>query len=419
MDETYGGRILEANPPFAFQEQDDGSDLDYSKPAGQTRQLWKELHGETEPFFLAPPAESAPVEEKSKQPLLLLSGFDLLSSTERQAGFLWQVSGPCFDDLEFLNEGVENYARFLHLKPRCPVGTLLIPTYQIDLMWHTHILSSLALYDKDCTAILGSTFHHNDSFTDRSEGGILDTSFQKMKGIWKNVYGADYVVDGGMYRGEPPQVFLQPTWVASKEREEARIIGKVLEMGASSTSKKDIPWATPGGKTSDGKDAFIPKEVNYKTPLRTLAQREGYVLGRSKPTGFGYYHMETREAHKIIVLRIIKSEARLNSEIAQEKSCCGGRSEAVISKKEAELNELIDLRKEMHARGKAAKPGGTVGVKSQDAKTDRGDAYYHHDGTWLYPVYVWDSSGGACGGGAVCGAGACGGGACGGGGCGG
>jgi len=40
MDETYGGRILEANPPFTFQEQGNGSaDVDHSKAAGTTRQL--------------------------------------------------------------------------------------------------------------------------------------------------------------------------------------------------------------------------------------------------------------------------------------------------------------------------------------------------------------------------------------------
>jgi len=40
-------------------------------------------------------------------------------------------------------------------------------------MWHTHNLSSLRLYDNDCKAIVGSTFHHDDSFNDRIEGGDL------------------------------------------------------------------------------------------------------------------------------------------------------------------------------------------------------------------------------------------------------
>jgi Glycine-rich domain-containing protein-like len=49
-------------------------------------------------------------------------------------------SGERFDDIEFLNAGVENYYKFLTLKPKAK-EVVLVPTYQIDLMWHTHILS--------------------------------------------------------------------------------------------------------------------------------------------------------------------------------------------------------------------------------------------------------------------------------------
>ena len=60
-----------------------------------------------------------------------------------------------------------------------------------------------------------SIVEHNDSLTDRSEGGILDVNFQATKKLWYEQYGTDYTVRGGMYRGEPPQAFYNnsTTWI--------------------------------------------------------------------------------------------------------------------------------------------------------------------------------------------------------------
>lgn len=60
-----------------------------------------------------------------------------------------------------------------------------------------------------------SILEHDDSLTDREEGGILDTNFKATKRLWLDVYNADYVVQGGMYRGEPPNIFYNPQWVVN------------------------------------------------------------------------------------------------------------------------------------------------------------------------------------------------------------
>jgi hypothetical protein len=39
----------------------------------------------------------------------------------------------------------------------------LVPTYQIDLVWHSHMLSSHEAYSKDCTMIAGCVPDHDDS----------------------------------------------------------------------------------------------------------------------------------------------------------------------------------------------------------------------------------------------------------------
>jgi len=374
------GVILEANPPFVLQ-----TDEECQGQAYVTRKLWEETHPK-ESFFLSPVSNRS---ETSPSVSRLLAGFDLLASTQRQATFLWQVSGERFEDLDFLNEGVENYYRFLNLKRNAK--HILVPTYQIDLMWHTHILSSLSLYNHDCKALIGSTFHHDDSFNDRTAGGILDVSYRATKEIWRREYGIDYVVEGGMYRGEPPEAYFSEKWTAT----EMHGIGNVLEMGASSTSPpntgQSTRWATVFGLTSDGKPAFIAVDTQYRSQLREKDRMDDYVLGKHG-TSVGYFHLETRQAHYILCQRLSNRITRLENDVACTKCCCGSKQS--VEKLEKQMEDYRTLLKNMEARRDAPMPSGKVGT----------DPRLYSDGfIWVYPAFMWDSCGGACGSNAVTG----------------
>ena len=123
---------------------------------------------------------------------------------------MWQVSGERFGDTDFLKQGVLNYYRFLKFNPSASKqGIILVPTYQIDLMWHTHTLTSIYMYNTDCVSIMHSTLHHDDSLTDRSDGGVL---VAETKSTWMKEYGTDFVVAGGKYRGEPPTEYFTTKW---------------------------------------------------------------------------------------------------------------------------------------------------------------------------------------------------------------
>ena len=61
---------------------------------------------------------------------VILDGFDLAASAERQKTFLWQVSGDAFKSDAFLVQAVENYGRFLWLMRLHP-DIFLVPTYQV------------------------------------------------------------------------------------------------------------------------------------------------------------------------------------------------------------------------------------------------------------------------------------------------
>jgi hypothetical protein len=192
--------FLDPSDPFEFQLEGP-----VSTKGIETIGLFKEMYPK-ENFFLG---ECCDVHSSGTSKL---GGFNVVESCERQATFLWQVSQPKFSLDEFLRNGKANYEKFARLLGSPKKPTYIVPTYQIDLMWHTHILASIEKYHHDHMNLTGRTLPHDDSLNDRTEGGELDTNFQATKQLWLEMYSEEYAVPGGMYRGEPPEDFFSPDW---------------------------------------------------------------------------------------------------------------------------------------------------------------------------------------------------------------
>ena len=110
---------------------------------------------------------------------------------------------------------------------------------------HTHILASIGRCNEECRHIIGHVLHHDDSLTDRSEGSNLDVAFKATKKLWREAYGSDYVVEGGMFRGDPPIAYFAQNFFDGDKAYFAlhplsgpyqSLVGKV---GASSTIPKE------------------------------------------------------------------------------------------------------------------------------------------------------------------------------------
>jgi hypothetical protein len=405
--------ILEANPPFTFQLQgyDDSSESSFQLQAGgsseyQTRDLWKQRYPE-EPFEISLQSAKSGIEHAYEN--LCLNGFDLLGSTERQASFLWQVSAPRFQDKTFLDQGVDNYHRFLQLRKHAPSQTILVPTYQIDLMWHTHILTSMKAYQEDCLAIIGTALHHDDSLNDRTEGGALDTAFSATKVLWKEQYHEDYHVCGGMYRGEPPASFSHPEWspLHDASKNDAPL-GPFLKMigvqGATSTNPMTT-WTPINGVSPDGKPGFqSPAEKSGEKGVNANSAKEEYIFGKPTSTAgavVGYYHSSTREFYEILLQRISKRVAHQESEIAMMRctaGClsCGTTNTSVnIQRQEAKLEELKDIQKIVLARSVADAPVGAAGApKDLERNNARYSTWYGDGGEWNTPSDFYVAGGG-------------------------
>uniref|UniRef100_A0A0G4H4U0 Uncharacterized protein n=1 Tax=Chromera velia CCMP2878 TaxID=1169474 RepID=A0A0G4H4U0_9ALVE len=192
------------------------------------------------------------------------------------------VSSPRFGSLQFLREGVENYRRFLSLRPKAAQrGVTLVLTYQIDLFWHAHMLASLERYRDDCFRLMGMTLHHDDSLTDRSVGGILDTSFGSTEALWREAFGCGYAVEGGMYRGEPPPRFFHPQWVSSPEALKVKIL----------LSPSTGEFADTGGVYGEGQRGSDTEELAlvaasalaFPRPTSLFEKMFGTPLGNALP----------------------------------------------------------------------------------------------------------------------------------------
>ena len=104
----------------------------------------------------------------------------------------WKVKnsshGPEMND-EDIGMAINQYRKYLTLKIRYP-NVNLVPTEDIDLIWHTHILDT-ENYALDCERLFGKFLHHKPYFgkfseESQSEMGYFydETSF-----LWEKEFG--------------------------------------------------------------------------------------------------------------------------------------------------------------------------------------------------------------------------------------
>ena len=181
-----------------------------------------------------------------------------------------QVALPHYADDTFLRRAVKRYKMYLALKRAHP-KIFLVPTYDMDFVWHAHQAHPLA-YARDtsrepCRAVpnsrrfiqtravrarerwsrghvgraasslvgeaqassphtgcesdllaglLGKMMNHDDSVNDRAEGSRLSNAATSTRQLWARAYGegAPFAVDGAMYRGPPPPPVGPEVWTA-------------------------------------------------------------------------------------------------------------------------------------------------------------------------------------------------------------
>ncbi|KAL5822007.1 hypothetical protein ACOSQ3_023889 [Xanthoceras sorbifolium] len=171
----------------------------------QTEEIWNKLYPE-EPYnfdFTKVSSEDSSVELSG---LEKYTKYDLVSAVRRQSPFFYQVSRNHMNDEIFLEEAEARYKGFLHLIKRNRERSMrcfCVPTYDIDLIWHTHQLHPVS-YCKNVSEVLGKILEHDDMDQDRTKGKKLDTGFSGTTKQWEETFGSRYWKAGAMHRGTAP-----------------------------------------------------------------------------------------------------------------------------------------------------------------------------------------------------------------------
>ncbi|XP_063937933.1 glycine-rich domain-containing protein 1-like isoform X3 [Daucus carota subsp. sativus] len=142
--------------------------------------------------------------------------YDLVLAIERQSPFFYQVSRPHMKNDLFLEAVVARYKGFLHLINKNREHMLkrfCVPTYDIDLIWHSHQLHPVS-YCKDMVKLIGKVLKHDDTDSDRTKGQKLDVGFSETTSQWEQIFGSRYWRSGSMYRGAAPSPLITIPFVS-------------------------------------------------------------------------------------------------------------------------------------------------------------------------------------------------------------
>jgi hypothetical protein len=116
----------------------------------------------------------------------------LVDAVQRQASFvdkmekqLW-IRSPAVEGT--LRRAIDRYGKFLKLFKLYP-KTMLVPTLDIDLVWHTHQCSP-SRYDVGMVKMVGRLIGHDDKLGE----GILNSGFTRTKDLYRIRFGQEYQV---------------------------------------------------------------------------------------------------------------------------------------------------------------------------------------------------------------------------------
>ncbi|XP_073057955.1 glycine-rich domain-containing protein 1-like isoform X1 [Primulina eburnea] len=221
--EEFYGRILDNENVVSSLDVPSGS---------ETEKVWKMLYsGEHYDLDFSSALQENAYPKKGDNKC---TKYDLILAVQRQSPFCYQVSRAHMNDNRYLEGAVARYKGFLHLIKRNTersIKSFSVPTYDIDLIWHTHQLHP-ASYCKDLLEIMGKVLNHDDTDSDRTKGEKLDVGFSTTTKTFEEMYGSRYWRAGAMYRGSTPSPVRTMPYPISTTKKVA---------AASENQKIDIP----------------------------------------------------------------------------------------------------------------------------------------------------------------------------------
>ncbi|KAI3962345.1 hypothetical protein MKX01_005347 [Papaver californicum] len=231
------------------------------------------------------------------------------------------VSKPNMKHELFLEGSVARYKGFLHLIKRNrerSINLFCVPTYDIDLIWHTHQLHPAA-YCKDVVQVTGKLLEHDDTDSNRSKGQKLDVGFSGTTNKWEELFGSRYWRAGAMYRGTPPSPVTHVPWQSnmmskkvvplSDSRKEVQLPNaKHIEICLEIVAIKDLPVGLKGSIYVQFSKRMPDSLFDAKRRLNILSvTREKQVaVFQSEPTGELFFELAFQSASSLPISKRTK-----------------------------------------------------------------------------------------------------------------
>ncbi|KAL9245912.1 hypothetical protein vseg_019509 [Gypsophila vaccaria] len=313
-----------------------------SENASATVEIWNKMYPE-EPYeldinrsFSKEEVQNSPQDEK-------FTSYDLLAAVKRQISFTFQVSRPHVSDDLFLQEAEARYKGFLHLargNVKNRIQRFCVPTYDIDLMWHTHQLYPI-YYCKDLINLIGRVLQHDDTDSDRTKGGALDTGFTETTKQWEETFGTRYWKAGAMYRGSTPTPVTHVPYKFRIEDKKSNGIGnygnrivplserKAVEVFLECVEIKNLP--------EDHKDNLIVSFSKKQTDMLFNINRSLTISSESGEKQVAYFQCEPTGEFLF----------ELKSESSSDK--LKPKSSKVLGSCSLSLQELVSSRSQLSA----------------------------------------------------------------------
>ena len=242
-----------------------------AKAMSRTRELWQKTHTD-QPFETMGATNSEILDNYSSQ----CKHYNLADASTTQIPFYFQVSLLHYRKNQFLAWSFDRYKKFLFLKKEQP-DLFIIPTYDIELMWHSHLLHPV-LYGIDMSRTIGTPLIHDNLVINPSPTGNKLNSYgdSEARALWKRWTGEDFAGPGTWYRDdlETSQLHVvtaeENNEVATKEC--SLLINDLNITGADVKGRFLLKMCKLDEQNM--KTFFFSKVINVKHPLKKPAKVE-------------------------------------------------------------------------------------------------------------------------------------------------
>ncbi len=110
---------------------------------------------------------------------------------ESQKPFIEKMQDPTYaSSVHITYESLARYEQFMWLLKKYKGQQRMVPTGDIDVVWHAHMLDHRA-YLLECDRVFGKIVDHND---DNVPGPVLLNQFMNTRQLWKKEFGTNMMV---------------------------------------------------------------------------------------------------------------------------------------------------------------------------------------------------------------------------------